>query len=127
MRQLKFEYGFKSVNGIVKKTYYLSEIPNIAEKCDVWGILPIMYIRQYTGCKDENGTYIYEGDIFKRTDTNDKYITIWHDNSFVASKVWDEWTKKDVSNRKIHTSILFMTTFKIEIIGNIHVNTKTTN
>ena len=28
----KFEYGFESVNGIVKKKYYLHEIPNIKEK-----------------------------------------------------------------------------------------------
>lgn len=64
-REIKFEYGFESINGIVKKVYNLHEIPNIQQKCDVWNVLPIKYVRQYTGLKDKNGKEIYEGDIYQ--------------------------------------------------------------
>lgn len=59
----KFQYGFETVNGIVKKVYNLSEIPNIKEKCDVWDILPLVYVRQFTNEKDCEGKDIYDGDI----------------------------------------------------------------
>lgn len=62
-REIKFEYGFESVNGIVKKVYNLSEIPNIKEKCDVWNVLPIAYVRQFAGLKDNKGNNIFDGDI----------------------------------------------------------------
>jgi uncharacterized phage protein (TIGR01671 family) len=62
-REIKFEYGFQSVNGILKKVYHLHEIPNIKEKCDLWNELPIAYVRQFTGLHDKNGQEIYEGDM----------------------------------------------------------------
>ena len=61
-REIKFEYGFESVNGTVKKVYHLHEIPNIQQKCDVWNVLPIKYVRQFVGHKDKNGVEIFEGD-----------------------------------------------------------------
>lgn len=62
MREIKFEYGFESINGIVKKKYYLHEIPFLREKCDVWNILPLAYVRRFTGLLDKKGVEIYEGD-----------------------------------------------------------------
>jgi hypothetical protein len=63
MRKIKFEYGFNSVNGIVKKVYHLHEIPFMHDKCDVWQILPVVYVREFTGLTDKNGVEIFEGDI----------------------------------------------------------------
>jgi len=63
--EIKFEYGFESVNGIVKKKYYLHEIPFIREKCDVWNVLPLVYVRRFIGQKTGNNQEVYEGDIVK--------------------------------------------------------------
>lgn len=64
-REIKFEYGFESVNGIIKKVYNLSEIPNIKEKCDVWNVLPIVYVREFSNKIDKNGKELFDGDIVR--------------------------------------------------------------
>jgi len=69
MREIKFEYGFDSVNVVVKKSYYLHEIPMIQQKCDVWNMLPIKYVRQYTGVKSFDKKEIYDGDILLGRDS----------------------------------------------------------
>jgi uncharacterized phage protein (TIGR01671 family) len=66
MREIKFEYGFQSQNGIVKKVYDLANIPRIAQICDVWNELPIVYVREFLGKHDKTGKEIYMGDIVKK-------------------------------------------------------------
>ena len=70
-REIKLEYGFQSVNGIVKKCYHLHDIPNIANLCDVWNVLPFKYKRQFTGLNDIKGNAVLEGDIFREEREND--------------------------------------------------------
>lgn len=64
-KEIKFEYGFESINGIVKKKYYLHEIPFIREKCDVWNVLPIVYVREFSNKIDKNGMELFDGDIVR--------------------------------------------------------------
>ena len=61
-REIKFEYGFESINGTVKKVYDLWQIARIALICDLWNVLPLKYVRQFTGAVNKNGVEIYDGD-----------------------------------------------------------------
>jgi hypothetical protein len=101
-RIIKFEYGFESVNGVVKKVYHLHEIPNIAQICDVWDMLPIKYVRQFTGLKDKNGKEIFEGDIVKKTTYPQLTFIVKFDKG-----------KYNICGYK---------QFSLKVIGNIHQN-----
>ena len=128
-REIKFEYGFESVNGIIKKVYHLHEIPNIKEKCDVWGVLPLVYKRQFTGLKDKNGVDIYEGDVvMTRTLSQELY-----DSSFEKYQVgFFECTFCLIKNEQAvrqwkdgtHDwySLENTASFELEVVGNIHEN-----
>ena len=96
MDQIKFEYGFESVNGIVKKKYYLHEIPFIREKCDVWNVLPLVYVRRFTGWIDKNNKELLENDIVK-TKYQDLAKIIWHnDFSCFCYETIDEIVKEEI-------------------------------
>ena len=111
MRTIKFEYGFKSINGIVKKVYHLHEIPDIKNKCDVWNMLPIVYVRQFTGLQDKTGKEIFEGDILHRH-LNVYFAVRWNNNT------WEAYPKFD--NQGIYLSASQF--IECKIIGNVHEN-----
>jgi uncharacterized phage protein (TIGR01671 family) len=130
MRVIKFEYGFQSQNGIVKKVYELSQIPKIAEICDVWNELPIVYVRQFTGLVDKNGVEIYKGD---KCDWDGKKVLIsWCNQSASFVMTWKKVFKYDGGFKTNNYRNPLLATYGdddgkyiheyLEVIGNIHEN-----
>ena len=123
-REIKFEYGFESVNGIIKKVYHLHEIPNIKEKCDVWGVLPLVYKRQFTGLKDSSDIDICDGDelsytIFDYNDNDKQYTGVvkWFGSGFVVTQVPD-----DQGNGEYGIDLFWIHSQdeELKVVGNIH-------
>jgi hypothetical protein len=123
---IKFEYAFQSVNGIVKKVYHLHEIPGIKEKCDVWGMLPLVHVRQFTGFKDKNDVEIYDGyelsyTLFDHNDNDKQYTGVvkWFGSGFVVTQIPD-----DQGNGEYGIELFWIHNqdCEIKVIENIHEN-----
>lgn len=131
-REILFEYGFESVNGLVKKQYYLHEIPFLREKCDVFNVLPLVYVRQFTGLTDKNGNKIFEGDLFNPDTHNDevKNVIRWDDkfSKFVVDIYAYNFHIGEGSQEVYDNELSIVDTCDLgdfileysEIIGNIH-------
>lgn len=109
MREIKFEYGFKSINGIIKKTYSLSQIPFITQLCDVWDNLPIEYVRESTGLTDKNGVDVFESDIIEYKGAKG---VVYYDNDIAMFMVRFEYLRSNYSFDSVDE--------EFEVIGNIH-------
>lgn len=123
-RQIKFEYGFESVNGIVKKVYYLHDIPNIKNKCDVWDILPLKYVRQFTGLTDKNGKECYEGDNLKLIADNGQSYGNYEVKQDLSSEYGIDFYLKrhDLTFNWGRLSRIKELMWNCEVIGNIFEN-----
>lgn len=122
-REIKFEYGFESVNGIVKKNYHLHEIPFIKTKCDVWGNLPIKYVRQYTGMKDKNGKEIYDGDIVMLVEAKRNYTVEYLEYGFKLVHAHPKMNRMHWGSINRVNELYFT----IEVVGNIYMNPELLN
>ena len=126
---LKFEYGFNSINGIVKKKYYLSEIPNIKEKCDVWNVLPIVYVRQFTGFTDKKEIEIYQGDICKYHKNTNKWLVSYHfEVRFKNGAFYAYWEREMMGKLEQHWDLLSQKDMRnIRVVSNVFQSTQTTS
>jgi len=133
MSEIKFEYGFSSVNGLVKKVYSLSEIPFMHDKCDVWQILPAVYVRRFIGLKDRNGKDIYEGDILEFSDKWEWYRSSYGIKMHFAQgeelkKLKEAYDKEPMERRtvEIPSDYEWLLSSEIQsywqVIGNIYEN-----
>lgn len=86
-----------------------------------YGVIPET-VGQFTGLVDKNGVKIFEGDILERVDVSSTHLVIWESDRYLVKEIYDSWLKQNVFYKNSCSSLSSMTTFKIEIIGNIHDN-----
>jgi uncharacterized phage protein (TIGR01671 family) len=117
MRELKFR-AFNTIDKVMIEDLNAPHLYHGRLIHDIYDIL-----MQFTGLKDRNGVYIYEGDIIKNQRGRTGQV-VWHEYSagFDSEFISDDGTWPNPSIDKAFGFQCSMWSSHVEVVGNIHQN-----